>query len=343
MAIVSLRHQHVHVRDEDTRRNVLDGPPRSQLPHRIVDRTTPGKLEEKKCLMDFWNSTNGKYWSDAKENNWGVGDHCTNNWMGVECSDGQVVTIDIVDNNQTGELSESLGGLGALDRFNLRTGGIGGVLPASLVKLTNITYLTIYAHDIGGPLPASFDSFAKIKTLQFIGMPLNGEIPALHLPVVKTISIYENQLTGPIPSLDQVPKIEKLSLGGQHLQGTIPSLHNVPELNWLSLHDNQLTGPIPSLDQVPKLERLGLSSNNLSGHLPSFSDLPVLTEVYLNDNNFSGPLPISNFAKHPGLILFIAHNNNFDGDLSSTIFDLQNSRRSSFQETKNSPAHFHQS
>ena len=181
--------------------------------------------------MDFWNSTNGKYWSDAKENNWGVGDHCTNNWMGVECSDGQVVTIDIVDNNQTGELSESLGGLGALDRFNLRTGGIGGVLPASLVKLTNITYLTIYAHDIGGPLPASFDSFAKIKTLQFIGMPLNGEIPALHLPVVKTISIYENQLTGPIPSLDQVPKIEKLSLGGQHLQGTIPSLHNVPELN----------------------------------------------------------------------------------------------------------------
>ena len=71
-----------------------------------------------------------------------------------------------------------------------------------------------------------------------------------------------------------------------------------------------------------QLEFLSLSNNNLSGHLPSLSNLPALTDVYLNDNNFSGPLP-SNFAKHPELIILTAHNNNFDGELSSTIFDLQ--------------------
>ena len=69
--------------------------------------------------MEFWNSTNGEWWTDAEDNNWGDGDHCTGNWKGVECSGGEVVTIDIVDNNQTGELSESLGGLGALDRLSL--------------------------------------------------------------------------------------------------------------------------------------------------------------------------------------------------------------------------------
>ena len=106
------------------------------------------------------------------------------------------------------------------------------------------------------------------------------------------------------------------------MEGTIPSLHNVPELNKLTLYENQLTGPIPSLDQVPMLEALQLGNNTLSGHLPSFSDLPALTEVYLYDNNFSGPLP-SNFSKHPDLVLFFAHNNNFDGELSSTIFDLK--------------------
>jgi len=203
--------------------------------------------------MEFWNSTNGEWWTDAGENNWGNGDHCTGNWKGVECSGGEVVTIDIVDNNQTGELSESLGGLGALDRLYLAFGGIGGVLPASLVMLTNITYLTIVYHEIGGPLPASFDSFAKIDNLQLFGMHLTGEIPVLNLPVVEWLSIYENQLTGPIPNLDHVPKLEVLQLGNNNLEGTIPSLHNVSELYWFSLYYNQLTGPIPSLDQVAKL------------------------------------------------------------------------------------------
>ena len=162
--------------------------------------------------MEFWNSTNGEWWTDAEDNNWGDGDHCTGNWKGVESSGGEVVTIDIVDNNQTGELSESLGGLGALDRLYLAFGGIGGVLPASLVMLTNITYLTIADHSISGPLPASFDSFAKIGILQLIGMYLTGEIPALNLPVVTTIHLSFNQLTGQIPSLDQVPKLELLDL-----------------------------------------------------------------------------------------------------------------------------------
>jgi len=127
------------------------------------------------------------------------------------------------------------------------------VLPASLVMLTNITYLTIVYHEIGGPLPASFDSFAKIDNLQLFGMHLTGEIPVLNLPVVEWLSIYENQLTGPIPNLDHVPKLEVLQLGNNNLEGTIPSLHNVSELYWFSLYYNQLTGPIPSLDQVAKL------------------------------------------------------------------------------------------
>jgi len=102
-----------------THKNVLDEPPRSTLSNCKVDLSTPGKPEEREILMDFWNSTNGEWWTDARENNWGNGDHCTGNWTGGECSGGEVVTIEIVDNNQTGELSESLGGLGALDRLSL--------------------------------------------------------------------------------------------------------------------------------------------------------------------------------------------------------------------------------
>ena len=213
------------------------------------------------------------------------------------------------------------------------------MLPASLVKLTNLTYLDIKFHEIGGPLPASFDSFAKIDSLQLAGMHLTGEIPALNLPVVTTITLSFNQLTGPIPSLDQVPKLGFLQLNGNNLEGTIPSLQNVPELNRLFLSDNQLTGPLPTLDHL-RMTDLKINNNSLTGHLPVLP--PEMARLDVSDNNFSGSLP-SSFAKFPDLVLFFAHNNNFDGELSSTIFDLQNSRRSSFQETKNSPAHFHQS
>ena len=176
ITVVSLRHP--HLRDVHTRRNVQDDSPRSQPSNRKVDLSTLGKPEERKILIDFWTSTNGEWWTDNTTNNWTVGDHCTNNWMGVTCSGGEVVTIDIVDNNQTGELSESLGGLVALDRLNLlnllnlRIGGIGGELPASLVNLVNLTCLTIADHSI------------------------SGEIPALNLPLVREITLYNNKLTG---------------------------------------------------------------------------------------------------------------------------------------------------
>jgi len=52
--------------------------------------------------MEFYDATNGPQWYDSPGNNWGSSvDHC--DWSYVECDDeGRVVTIDIVDNNQSG-------------------------------------------------------------------------------------------------------------------------------------------------------------------------------------------------------------------------------------------------
>ena len=73
--------------------------------------------------------------------------------------------IYIVDNNQTGTLLESFGGLQYLEYLFLGFGNIGGSIPRSVSNLTSLWYFTIIYHSIGGTIP-SLAKLEKLETLQ---------------------------------------------------------------------------------------------------------------------------------------------------------------------------------
>ena len=115
-------------------------------PHNLAN----GTAAEREILMEFYDATNGPQWYDSPGNNWGRidVDHCFN-WTNVECDDeGRVVKIKIKDNNQSGYLPSSLGGLASLDYLYLAYGTIGGGVPHGLFELRNITFLTIIHHEV---------------------------------------------------------------------------------------------------------------------------------------------------------------------------------------------------
>ena len=112
---------------------------------------------------------------------------------------------------------------------------------------------------------------------------------------VTELDLYNNGLTGPIPSeLGDLTSLRELNLGFNGLTGPIPpEFGNLTSLTRLSLYSNSLTGPIPpELGDLTSLRSLQLQSNGLTGPIPpELGNLTSLRELNLRSNGLTGPIP----------------------------------------------------
>ena len=123
---------------------------------------------------------------------------------------------------------------------------------------------------------------------------VNGD--ALGECVVRSLSLYGNQLSGEIPAelLANLANLSSLNLSGNQLSGEIPAeLGNLPHLAFLNLNGNQLSGEIPAeLANLTNLHRLDLSDTQLNGTIPAeLANLANLSSLDLSDNQLNGTIP----------------------------------------------------
>lgn len=100
----------------------------------------------------------------------------------------------------------------------------------------------------------------------------------------------ENRLTGSIPNLSTLTRLQSLVLSCNQLSGSIPDLSALTSLQWLELKHNHLSGGIPDLSALTSLYYLGLYDNELSGSVPPTLP-PNLTGLDLSTNKLSGKIP----------------------------------------------------
>ncbi|MET4580045.1 leucine-rich repeat domain-containing protein [Ottowia thiooxydans] len=100
---------------------------------------------------------------------------------------------------------------------------------------------------------------------------LVGQLPATlnTLTALTDFSLYDNQLTGAIPSISGLTALEYFEVSVNQLSGPIPSLSGLSMLRTFYVGDNQLSGPIPDLAGLPALESLRVENNQLSGTPPA--------------------------------------------------------------------------
>ena len=67
---------------------------------------------EKKVLIEFYETTNGTEWT----NSWNLTES-VNTWKGVTVVDGKVTQINLFQNNLQGGIPESIGKIGRVDPF----------------------------------------------------------------------------------------------------------------------------------------------------------------------------------------------------------------------------------
>ena len=71
------------------------------------------------------------------------------------------------------------------------------------------------------------------------------------------LNLHTNCLSGPIPDLSDMTRLEQLYLANNDLAGSIPSwLNEMTEMRELWLWGNELSGTIPDLSGMTSLDRL---------------------------------------------------------------------------------------
>lgn len=212
----------------------------------ILKQEDDQKILERQALIDLYNATDGAHWTNNQ--NWGS-DKPLKEWHGVFTDDqGYVTTLDLGDNNLTGNF------------------------PESVCSLINLKYLGLSGNNLTGEIPESIGNLKKLEKLWLRVNQLSGSIPESigELTELTELTMDCNQLTGQIPeSLSNLKKIKILWLHYNQLSGSIPEwLGNLIELKDLRLVYNNLTGSIPvSLSNLVNLEELMISGNRLTGEI----------------------------------------------------------------------------
>jgi len=244
-------------------------------------------------LVDLYQQTNGAEWTD--NTNWLNEPVAT--WFGITVVADRVRRVDLSNNNLTGTIPASLGGLELLEYLNLGINQISGQIPAELGNLVYLKTLHLYNNQLTDSIPASLGNLINLVELNLGNNQLKGAIPATlgKLKNLQVLWIDTNGLTGTIPiELGKLTNLIDMSLANNQLQGTIPAeIGSLVNLEYLNLSYNQLSGSIPhQLGQLTSLRKIEFESNRLSGELPAeLGNLGNLETLFLFANQLSGSVP----------------------------------------------------
>ncbi|RLN28631.1 putative LRR receptor-like serine/threonine-protein kinase [Panicum miliaceum] len=186
------------------------------------------------------------------------------------------------------ELMASLSNCSKLFSLSLDSNNFQGVLPPSIVNLSNTMQKLHLAHNkFHGSISSDIWKLSNLAILSLRGNFLSGSIPPRTGDLYKlgALDLSQNNISGEIPpTLGNLTGLSMLYLFQNNLQGSIPtSLGNLQNIASLVLSFNQLNGTIPieviSLSSLTSY--LGLSYNFLSGPIPS--EVGKLTNLVLLD------------------------------------------------------------
>ncbi|XP_022734190.1 putative receptor-like protein kinase At3g47110 [Durio zibethinus] len=241
-------------------------------------------------------------------------------------------------NALSGYIPSSIGRCSKLQSLALTTNQFKGFIPRIIGNLTSLKEVYLGLNKLEGEIPEEIGNLFSLETLGAGDMGLTGQIPASifnissltivtlgnnrlssilpddmchHLPKLKALFLYDNQLSGNIPSsIGKCNNLQYWSLARNQFTGLIPiSIGNLTMLKVVDLAGNKLEGNFPPMTTVRRLERLLLWGNNLSGNiLNSISNASLLKDLELQYNFFSGIIPNSLGNLRHLELLEISHN-----------------------------------
>ena len=153
---------------------------------------------ECEALLAVHAGTTGGKWT--KKAGWLASpDPCV--WVGITCSDEQVVQVRLDSNKLTGSIPVELGNLTALGFLDLSGNQLSGPIPAELGSLTALSNLVLSRNYLTGPIPAELGNLTGLRSLRLGRNQLSGTIPTElgNLTKLEVLFMHTNQLTAEVP------------------------------------------------------------------------------------------------------------------------------------------------
>ncbi|KAK7300319.1 hypothetical protein RJT34_11162 [Clitoria ternatea] len=253
---------------------------------------------------------------------------CPQNWYGILCSEGNVVSItldnaglvgefnflaisglmmlrnlSVVNNQFTGNLLH-IGVMESLEFLDLSLNKFNGSLLSNFVQLHSLVYLNLSSNELGGTVPIGFYKLEKLKYLDLHANNFSGDVMDIfsQMGSVLHVDLSSNRFSG---TLDLglgddsfLSSIQYLNISHNSLSGELFAHDGMPYLDNLEIFDasnNQLEGNIPSFTFVVSLRILRLACNQLTGSVPGAllkESSMMLSELDLSQNKLEGPIGI---------------------------------------------------
>jgi Leucine-rich repeat (LRR) protein len=245
-----------------------------------LDLYTIAKRKQRLALATFFFATNGLSWFEKSAT-------VSKQWLDYNSHECDWFSLAPAQDRAMCKTSPTTGRLGLEEHYDI----------TSLV----LSGSDLWTHSNGLPNPKLVGTLCKeltmLTSLEHIDLgvqKLRGTIPELELlsSSLKDIVLYDNLLTGKIPSLF-FSHARKLWLSYNDFEpSTIPSTIG-SELSSLALTESNIFGSIPSqLATSTSLQELYLGSNEISGSIPSeIGDAVSLRILEIHNNLITSTIP----------------------------------------------------
>ncbi|GER36142.1 leucine-rich repeat protein kinase family protein [Striga asiatica] len=131
--------------------------------------------------------------------------------------------------------------------------------------------------------------------LENMGLGGTVDVDSLgRLTGLRTVSLMNNELDGPLPSLSQLGALKSIYLSNNKFSGEIAAdtFDGMMSLKKLHLANNRFVGPIPvGLARLPKLVELRLENNGFEGEIPEFQQVRM-RDFNVSNNQLIGEIPL---------------------------------------------------
>ncbi|KAJ4842609.1 hypothetical protein Tsubulata_025124 [Turnera subulata] len=251
-------------------------------------------------------------------------------WVGIHCSRGRVVSLDLSDLSLYGSVSAQILRLDQLTHLSLAGNNFTGTI--DIANLSNLHFLNISGNQFSGGLHWNYSRMANLEVFDAYDNNFSAFLPIgiLSLKNLKYLDLGGNFFHGKIPAgYGELVGLEYLSLAGNDLHGKIPGeLGNLTNLREIYLgYYNVIEGGIPvEFGNLENLVVMDLANCELDGQIPGeLGNLKLLDTLYLHTNLLSGSIPkeLGNLTSLDNLDL---SRNSLTGEIPSEFINLQQLR-----------------
>lgn len=176
------------------------------------------KVSIRIALGMLYRATIGPDWT--QNTNW-LTDAPVEEWHGVTVGlFGQVVILNLNNNNLGGSIPMDVGQLWTLGELNLGSNRISGEIPATIGKLEYLGKLNLSDNQLSGEIPAELGRLEELEVLALDRNELTGELPAElgNLANLRELHLQDNEsLSGPLPDSFTNLELQTLNLDGTEL------------------------------------------------------------------------------------------------------------------------------